>query len=433
MPPTSEGHPMAEYADREHYVPLRKNDLIDLICSERGLLAAQRQDLRQFCLLTSAVFHFEYQQQLESLKDVYAPYDPDSETRPLKPPDPGDRPATLDALFGKFTALLERANFRHLSEAEILKATEGESGVWGINMDVDMKVFERVEVFTRGDGMARHARRRWWKLWRKDELIVPIYRRFVMIFKLRRHRRLDPDVDVDDVYLKIFKDIPRMDIDMLMPGAKVQLTRLDRGLIVYPLAFGAALVIWNVVRDLGGSIWEASAFAAAFLAAASAKIATWTMAAAFGGYGYKSFYSFQVKKRDYSLRLTRSLYYQSLDNNTGVLMRLFDEAEEQECRETFLGYFCLWRHAPPQGWTAGQLDDYVELYLEEHARLKVDFEIDDALAKLERLTLVERHGELYRAVPLNVALERLDYLWDNYFQYNKAGAQTDSSSAKPLS
>ena len=36
-----------------------------------------------------------------------------------------------------------------------------------------------------------------------------------------------------------------------------------------------------------------------------------------------------------------------------------------------------------------QLDDHVEVYLERHGKLKVDFEIGDALDKLERLKLVE--------------------------------------------
>jgi hypothetical protein len=78
----------------------------------------------------------------------------------------------------------------------------------------------------------------------------------------------------------------------------------------------------------------------------------------------------------------------------------------------------LFISAPPQGWTAPLLDDYVELYLEGNANLKVDFEIGDALAKLERLKLVKKDGEFYHAVPLAKALEMLDYTWDHYFKYN---------------
>ena len=77
---------------------------------------------------------------------------------------------------------------------------------------------------------------------------------------------------------------------------------------------------------------------------------------------------------------------------------------------------CVTRLAPRTVGYAS--DDYVELYLEGNAHLKVDFEIGDALDKLERLGLVKKEGEAYRAVPLGKALEVLDWRWDNYFKYN---------------
>jgi hypothetical protein len=63
---------MAEYQDREHYIPLRKSDLTQLLCSDKDLPFQEREPFRQFCKLVSSVFHFEYLQQLEDLKDAYA-------------------------------------------------------------------------------------------------------------------------------------------------------------------------------------------------------------------------------------------------------------------------------------------------------------------------------------------------------------------------
>jgi hypothetical protein len=245
------------------------------------------------------------------------------------------------------------------------------------------------------------------------EIRVPLYQRLVLIVKLRPHKRLDRDIDTSRVYLKIFKDIPKADQDMLLPGARVRFSRLDQALIIYPLAAGIGLTMYNI----GASIIESTV-------AVVSSMLTWGLAAAIGGYGYKSYHSYQVKKQDYSLKLTKSLYFKGLDNNTGVLMRLLDEAEEQECRETFLAYFCLWKYAPAEGWTAEQLDDYVELYLEGNANLKVDFEIGDALAKLERLKIVRKIGDAYTAQPLDKALEMLDWTWDNYFKYANPEPET---------
>ncbi|HEY7158763.1 MAG TPA: DUF3754 domain-containing protein [Gemmataceae bacterium] len=398
---------MAEFKDREHFIPLRKSDLIELLCRDKKLPDAERETFRQFCVLVSAVFHFEYLKQLEGLKDAYAPFDPDADTKSLQPISAEERSKNEEQLFGKFTALMERANFKRLTREELQRALDEVATVSGVSTHVDLGMFERLELFVRGDVMGRAYRRSWKKLWRKEEIHVPLYQRLVLIVKLRPHKRLDRDVDTSRVYLKIFKDIPKMDHDMLLPGARVRFSKLDRALIIYPLAAGIGLTLYNI----GAGLFVSSV-------AAASSLLTWGIAGAIGGYGYKSYHSYQVKKQDYSLRLTKNLYYKSLDNNTGVLMRLLDEAEEQECRETFLAYFCLWKYAPPQGWTAEQLDDYVELYLEGNAGLKVDFEIGDALAKLERLKIVRKVGDVYHVEPLNKALEMLDWTWDNYFTYN---------------
>jgi hypothetical protein len=405
---------MAEYKDREHFIPLRKSDLIELLCRDKKLSATERQSFRSFCVLVSAVFHFEYLKQLEELKDAYAPFDPDADTKTLAPVSEEERRKDEQQLFAHFAGLMERANFKRLTREELQQALQEVATVSGIHTHVDLGLFEHLDLFIRGDMMGRVSHRSWRKLWRKEQRQIPLYQRLVLIVKLRPHKRLDRDIDTSRVYLKIFKDIPKADKDMLLPGVRVRMTKLDKALIFYPLVAGISIMLWEIGSRV---IPNLSTLGLTALASGIGAAATWGAAAALGGYAYKSYYSYQVKKQDYSLKLTKSLYFKSLDNNTGVLMRLLDEAEEQECRETFLAYFCLWKYAPPEGWTAEQLDDYVELYLEGNADLKVDFEIGDALAKLERLQIVRKSGNAYHAQPLDKALEMLDSTWDNYFKF----------------
>ena len=45
-------------------------------------------------------------------------------------------------------------------------------------------------------------------------------------------------MNAEHVYMKIFKDIPRADVDMLLPGARVTLKFLDRGKIGVGLLSG---------------------------------------------------------------------------------------------------------------------------------------------------------------------------------------------------
>ena len=66
----------------------------------------------------------------------------------------------------------------------------------------------------------------------------------------------------------------------------------------------------------------------------------------------RSFRGYLQTKERYQLSLTESLYYKNLDNNAGVLMRLIDEAEEQENREALLAYYFLRHDVAPTGLTA---------------------------------------------------------------------------------
>ncbi len=405
---------MAEYADREHYIPLRKSDLVELLCRDKQMPRGDVADFRQFCVLISSVFHFEYLEKLESLKTLFAPFDPDTQTKLLQDPGKDERETLMNRLFAEFTQLMERANFKKLTKADIEAAVEGGASDWGVNMNVHFDVFEHIEMYVRGEGKSKRTRRHKVWFWKSVEKQVETYQRVALAVKMRPHKRLPKSIDTRGVFFKLFKDIPKLDLEMILPGTTIQMPGTQRS------KFGASLVgtigygVYKVWFDLMGA---AALVGKGLLFAGQAALGPMVV---LGGYGYKQYAGYQFTKQAYSKMLAESLYYQTLDNNGGVLTRILDEAEEQECREAILAYYCLLRFAPPQGWTAEQLDDYVELYLEGTANLKVDFEIGDAIEKVERLGVVTKAGNMYRAVSLPQALEKLDYRWDNYFQYNKA-------------
>ena len=111
--------------------------------------------------------------------------------------------------------------------------------------------------------------------------------------------------------------------------------------------------------------------------------------------------------------MIRHLYYLTLANNGSVLTRLIDSAEEEEYKETILSYFFLWQaHNPHLGVRAESLDVRIEAFLKVLTGYEINFEVDDALAKLDRLGLVarDRDGSL-QAVPIVEALARLDRHW----------------------
>jgi hypothetical protein len=393
---------MAEYKDREHYIPLRKSELVELLVKTPGMSADDVQQFRRLAELLTATFHFEYNRLLEQLKDMYAPFDPDAVTKQVIALSDEERRRRLDELYKNFVFLMERANFTRLPMDKIIEAIKGKSD-WGLPMDVDFKLFDRLEIFVRGEGIGDRVKRRWYRFWKVEQVKLPLYERLVVFAKLHPSKRLPREVDTADVFLKIFKDIPKLDVEMLLPGARLKMPGFQRLKLGSSLVGSGAMVGYGVFNQL---LLSSFSFFTPFLA--------------LFGYGYRQYYGYQSTRNLFHLRLTQSLYYQTLGNNLGVIFHLLDEAEEQECREALLAYFHLWRQPRSEGWRATDLDDYIEMDLERIADLKVDFEVDDALAKLARLKLVTMSGDRYVAVPIAKALEALDYAWDNYFSYNRA-------------
>src|SRR5262249_51626787 len=163
-------------------------------------------------------------------------------------------------------------------------------------------------------------------------------------------RRLGRKIDINRLYLRVYKDIPKMDLEMLIPGARPQMRLFDKANIGIPMVSGAVAVLLKTVALLGGfgGLLALLLLHQDKIREADEKLFTASFAlllAGLAGYAFKSYASYLNLKNRYEKNLSQSLYFQSLDGNAGVLFRLLDEAEEQECREAILGYYFLWRHA----------------------------------------------------------------------------------------
>ncbi|MEZ6141747.1 MAG: DUF3754 domain-containing protein [Zavarzinella sp.] len=396
---------MAEYLDREHFIPIRLPELVDFLVTGRGstepqsLPADQAEDFRRFAKLLEVHYTNLFRDQMAEVSESYAPFDPDADTVPLVPMSDSERDQLQPKFYESVRHLLEKANYRLLPRENAAELFKGRS-FWGLDMHVNWDIFDHIEIYYRGDTVGTREIRKWYRLWFPKTVKVEQYSRLVVMLKLKPNSRYKKYADTNSVYLKMLKDMPKMDIEMVMPGTRIRLTKLDKGLIVYPIASGVGLILYKVLTKLLG-IKD-------YLALGTSISLTWGLAAMFAGYSYKSFISYTNKKTAYTLQLTQNLYYQGIDNNAGVFHRLFIEAMEQEIREAMLAYYYLWK--TKRTLTEEQLDDLVEEELERQLKMKVDFEISDAIQKLENLHLVEKDGYAYRAIPMEKALQQMDKL-----------------------
>lgn len=384
----------------EHFIPLRKADLVELLAERQALSPESEETFRRLCRLVEAALHAGFHDRLELLKEAYASFDPDADAAPRTPLTAEELDARSSAVFGQFVSLLERANFRRLPQEEIEAAMRSASQ-WGFKLKIDFSIFQRLDVFARGDVIGKQIVRPWLRPWQTVEMDVPTYQRLAVIFRLKPGARLDESpAQVRPIVLKLFKNIPKADVEILLPGSRVKMSLWDQGRIWVPTVTGFGLVVYKLV-GAGAMLTLASLWSLAAL---------YSLAAGAIGYGVKTFFSYTTTKDKHQLKLTRSLYFQNLDSNAGVLFRLLDEAEEQEFRETILAWWVLWRHGH-DGWTPRQIDRAVERFLRRALDLGVDFEIHDALEKLRRLRLVEAVGSgRWKAVELATAVADLESL-----------------------
>jgi hypothetical protein len=107
-----------------------------------------------------------------------------------------------------------------------------------------------------------------------------------------------------------------------------------------------------------------------------------------------------------------------------VFETLINAGEEQETKEVILAYHALLTAGPAAN--AADLDRRIESSLKAAFGVDVDFEVSDALAKLERLGfLAPKDGKL-AVVPLPDALARLDSLWDRLYDFAR-GSRTSAA------
>jgi hypothetical protein len=380
----------------EPYIPLRVSDLVEVLVSEAGtpewppLPAAQHAPLKELSRVLLDCIERNYRALEHTVRDAYAVLDPDSETTNLREHD-ADQHARGHRFFECMNVLLTRGGFYRMTREEIEATMQGASD-WGIEMDVCWDVFDRVEVYYRGKGIGWRVRRPWWRLFRPQDVELPTYRRVVMIFKQAPHKRLGTLADTRHIFLKLFKNIPIMDIEMLLPGTRLRMPKLERGKLGGSALGSVVYLIYQLVlKSSFAAILSGSLFALA------------TPLLMIGGYGYKTLYSYRVSQRNYMLQLTQSLYYQSLDSNAGVLYRLFHEAAEQDLRQTLLAYYFLWRFAA-DGWTLEELDRAIEHDLAKRIGHAIEVDTAEAVKRLERFDMIRRDGQKLYAKRIDDAI-----------------------------
>ena len=368
----------------EHFIPIGRDKLLECLPEFEKCSESDRSQLIELFDLLSSALHSQYHSEQINLQRLYQPLDPDS-ILVLKE----DTIKDSSEVFRQVNKILQNANYRKLPTGELETAVENATAL-GLRMKVDFSLFEELHVYGRGDETETWTKKSWWKFFKEEKFDVKVFQRLIIAFRLKDHDDLPKGQSSSFVYLKSFKGIPHSDLHTLLPGTQVKMTLLDRGKIIIPALSGIVMSIVKIVRLM---------VAVAIFATLANFIKFWVIPAGIIYYIIKGFLSYKKTQDKYQLNLTRNLYFQNLDNNSGVLLRILNEAELQDYRELVIAYYVLWRFGKA-GMRAKQIDDIAEHQLFETINQKIDFEVDDALEKLESIKLIYKEKGLW--FPLNI-------------------------------
>ncbi|MGK7905248.1 MAG: TMEM143 family protein [Hormoscilla sp.] len=445
---------MAEYLDREAFIPYRRSDLIELCLKDGKLADAAVPKFRELCEILSAYYHFQFHRKLERLKDNYARFDPDTDTKSIIESTPEQQENMVARAIGDFQAILERANYRPISQ-EILQQAFTEASLIELETTVDFEDFDQMVCYYRGDIEKSMSIR---KLFKTVEQKIEVFERVVLLIKFKdaeyfaakqgklpKAKKEKLNFNPGKMYLYLYKNIPKFDLEFLFPNIKASMTLKDRILLGMP-AIGAAipialkilpkllLIIGAILLLMGvfSKVEDLSVNEKDVRNVMSVLVASLSLTIALGGFGFKQYTNYKNRLIKFQKDVMETLFFKNLASNASVFQYIIDAAEEEECKEILLVYYHLMTSNEPL--TPEQLDDRIEKWMEDKFGTKIDFDINNTLRNLEAIRgkivkegaeagmlevpLVTSDEEGYcQVLSLDEAKTVIDYVWDNAFQY----------------
>jgi Protein of unknown function (DUF3754) len=438
---TADGRPADAVAAREHFIAVRKIDILDALLEHRRLADdRQRDKFRQVCRRLAAIHHYEYFAQLERLRDDYFYFNPEIE--PHARLDDAAIERAYQDLMQSFTTVLADANFVELSHAEIEEAHRRRE-VMRVEIEAPLDDFREVRIFRRGHH-EESIEIASWLGFRKRVTQVLVYDDVVLFVAMKREtdiasrrerkRLAQRKIRPGSVLIKYFRNIAGIDLNALFPNVRVVLSLRDKLLLSGPALAGGLPILLKLASTI-----TILFLVIGFYFGLSAKVADEQMAGAFaavsglvalGGFIMRQWLRYQRQSLKYQKELTENIYFRNVNNNAGIFDYMIGAAEDQECKEAILAFhfLCTATNAPKET----ELEDQIERWLAQAFGVDVGFKVGDALNRIDRLGLLTRDADRLSVLPLDVALQKLDGIWGDFFRPKtkpKTEAKTEAKTA----
>ncbi|KAG4401807.1 hypothetical protein GLYMA_02G066800v4 [Glycine max] len=172
------------------------------------------------------------------------------------------------------------------------------------------------------------------------------------------------------IFVKHFKNIPMADMEIVLPEKRNPgLTPMDW------VKFLASAIVGLVAVASSLDVNTAD------LRVIGAVLSTVL------GYLAKTYFTFQQNLVQYQNLITRSMYDKQLDSGKGTLLHLCDDVIQQEVKEVIISFFILMEQGKAN---RQELDQWCEELIREEFGESCNFDVDDAVQKLEKFGIVTK-------------------------------------------
>lgn len=408
---------------RERFIPITRFALIDRLANVQAWPRGEAVHARRFFRYLDYWRQQQYSAQMLALEQAYEPFSPDSDLLMTRQYTDNERHALQRRVVSGMEQLLAQANYTKIDPSQIELIMTRESH-YGLDLHVDLGAFDELLIYYRGASSRKDQRRSLRKFMRKQEFDVPIYRRLFVMFKLKpatqrveelmREKRIprkqaekvvrwtrkmmSAEVRDDCVYMKLFKNMPRTDIEMIFPNTRVNFRPMDK--LKLGITSGAGL---------GVGVFSA---AGKLALAASNPVAAAGAALGLGTVAFRQGMNFLNQRQRYMVIMAQNLYFHAMADNSGVIMKLAGRAAEEDFKEEVLLYSVLAKQRVHRSELPA-VDAAIERYLTDTFDISVDFDISDALGRLiaEGIVTELSDGTLV-TLPPEKAAALIDRKWD---------------------
>ena len=389
--------------DRQQYIPVSRARVKERLFQIEGIEGKTLDGLEKVCEMLEVIWHHSARGVLETLKSLYENMDPDQIGTPTI--------VGKEEFLEKLLVALVDGNWEEVKDEEMQEAMEGED-VFPISLNVRFDEFETMRLYKLGQVTMQDVRKSWFG-WKKEEFTVEAFDRVIQVlefheeewFQDNKRKKHYPGDSACGLHLRLFKTVPKLDLETIFPNTSPKMRPMDKFKIVAPLVGGLVMVAMKFGPLLfGGGVGQTSTSVIG------------GVCTALGTYILKTYMSYQKTREKYQTQVSKDLYFKGQANNAAVLNMLVDLSEEQEVKEALLAYTFLLVEQD-RGYDQESLDTRIEDWLKKEFEHDVDFEVDDAIGKLEDMKLLQTDGGGLSVKPIDEALAILDEYWDNLYDY----------------